>query len=138
MKPMPHIVAVMTPFPHTIETSRTLHDAKLMMAQGELRHLPVVDAGRLVGIISDRDIKLVLSVTKAKDADRTVLVQDACNFEAYVVDAHTRLDHVVQHMAEHRIGSALVTKNGKLVGIFTTTDACRELAQVLKLHYPDA
>ena len=138
MKPMPHIVAVMTPFPHTIETSRTLHDAKLMMAQGEVRHLPVVDAGKLVGILSDRDIKLVLSVTKIKDADRAVLVQDACNYEAYVVDAQTRLDHVVAHMAEHRIGSALVTKNGKLVGIFTTTDACRELAQVLQLHYPDA
>jgi CBS domain-containing protein len=37
-------------------------------------------------------------------------------------------------MAEHHIGSAIVTKNDKLVGIFTVTDACRALAEVLDGH----
>jgi CBS domain-containing protein len=37
-------------------------------------------------------------------------------------------------MAENRIGSAIVTKDGKLVGIFTVTDACRALAEVLEGH----
>ena len=40
-------------------------------------------------------------------------------------------------MAERHIGSALVTRGGKLVGIFTTTDACRALARVLHEQHPD-
>jgi CBS domain-containing protein len=39
-------------------------------------------------------------------------------------------------MAERRIGSAIVVKGDKLVGIFTVTDACRALADVLKI--PDS
>jgi CBS domain-containing protein len=37
-------------------------------------------------------------------------------------------------MAEHHIGSAIITKNDKLVGIFTVTDACRALAEILEGH----
>ncbi|MFX8848650.1 CBS domain-containing protein, partial [Acinetobacter baumannii] len=43
----------------------------------------------------------------------------------------TPVAEVARVMAEKRIGSAIVTKNNKLVGIFTVTDACRALAQIL-------
>ncbi len=52
--------------------------------------------------------------------------------ESYVVDAQTPLDEVLDHMASHRIGSALVTSNGELAGIFTATDACRAFAEFLR------
>jgi CBS domain-containing protein len=51
-----------------------------------------------------------------------------------MVDSNTPLDHVVEEMAERRIGSALVTHHGTLAGIFTVTDACRVLAEILKSH----
>jgi CBS domain-containing protein len=41
-------------------------------------------------------------------------------------------------MAENRIGSAIVTKHGKLVGIFTVTDACRALAEIIGDHDDEA
>jgi acetoin utilization protein AcuB len=45
---------------------------------------------------------------------------------------NTRLDEVLAHMAEHQLGSAIVTRHGKLAGIFTVTDACRHFAEYLR------
>jgi predicted transcriptional regulator len=61
-----------------------------------------------------------------------------CNLEAYIVEYNTPVDDVVMHMAEIRVGTAMITRNGKLVGIFTTTDVCRNYAELLKIAYPDA
>ena len=138
IKNMPHMVSVMTPFPHSIESDRSLSEAKAMMHVSEIRHLPVVEQGRVVGLLSDRDIKLTLSVCKDESAAEEITVGQACSLDVYVVDVDERLDAVVMEMAERKIGSALVTRKGKLVGIFTTTDACLKLAELLKLHHPDA
>ena len=54
----------------------------------------------------------------------------------YVVDAGEALDKVVSSMAKQEIGSAVVTQEGKLAGILTTTDVCRVLGEVLREHYP--
>ena len=59
-------------------------------------------------------------------------VRDAYVDKPCVVPASTPLATVARTMAEHHIGSAIVTKHDKLVGIFTVTDACRSLAQVLE------
>jgi CBS domain-containing protein len=53
-----------------------------------------------------------------------------------VVDAGEPAEAVAAAMAERHLGSALVTRAGKLVGIFTTTDACRALARVLHEQRP--
>lgn len=63
--------------------------------------------------------------------------------EAYVekpcaVPASTPVSKVARVMAENRIGSAIVTKHGKLVGIFTVTDACRALAEIIGEHDDEA
>ena len=47
------------------------------------------------------------------------------------LEAAASLEHVAATTAERHVGSALVTRGGKLVGIFTATDACRALARVL-------
>ena len=138
MKPMPHIVALMTPFPNMIEASQTVHDARVLMATQAIRHLPVVSEGRLVGLLTDRDLKLALAVSGAPDAEETLHVGDVCNLEAYIVEYDTPIDIVVRHMTEERLGSAMVTRNGRLVGILTTTDVCRHYAELLKMAYPDA
>ena len=63
-------------------------------------------------------------------------MRDVYQPDSYVVDAGASLEHVAATMAERHVGSALVTKGGKLVGIFTTTDACRALARVLQQLSP--
>jgi len=59
-------------------------------------------------------------------------VSDAMVKDAYIVDMEARLDEVLAHMAEHHLGSAIVTRRGKLAGIFTVTDACRHFAEFLR------
>jgi acetoin utilization protein AcuB len=128
----------MTPFPQSIEAGLTIHDAQAIMQSEGIRHLPVTSEGRLVGIISDRDLKLAFALAGASSEGETLHVGDVCNLEAYIVEYNTPVDDVVMHMAEVRVSTALITRNGKLVGIFTSTDVCRNYSEMLKIAYPDA
>ena len=62
---------------------------------------------------------------------KALRVRDVAVYSAYVVDLNTPLSTVLMEMAERRIGSALITRNGELCGIFTSTDACREFGKHL-------
>lgn len=63
-------------------------------------------------------------------------VGQVCHRDPYVVDPQTRLRAVVHTMAVKHIGSAIVIDNGKLVGIFTTVDACRILSSMIEANAP--
>ena len=132
MKNTPHIKSVMTPFPHKIDSEATVVEAKTMMKSSDIRHLPVIAGGKLVGMLSERDVNFVLDPDLGYSPDPTIQVKDVCSPQVYVVDVNEPLDNVAVHMAKHKIGSALVEKNGNLVGIFTVADACRCLAAFLR------
>ena len=102
------------------------------MREHHIHHLPVTEDGQLAGLVSDRDIKLVLGPDFAYPSARELRVRDAMIREAYVVDLETRLDEVLRHMATHQLGSVIVTREDKLAGVFTTTDACRQFADFLR------
>jgi len=127
----------MTPFPYSIEMDAPLAEAHAFLRERHIRHLPVTDHGQLAGILTDRDIKLALGPDIGSPPERELAVRDVYQPESYVVDAGASLEHVAATMAERHVGSALVTKGGKLVGIFTTTDACRALARILREQCPD-
>ena len=103
--------------------------AHRMMREHRFRHLPVLTAGKLVGLLSDRDLNLVETLREV-DPEK-VLVEDAMTSDPYTVSPDTPLDEVVSNMAEHKYGCAVVMQNAKLVGIFTTVDACRAFAELL-------
>ena len=105
-----------------------------MMREGNFRHLPVTSGGDSVGMVTDRDIKLLLGPDFGNPDEGDLKVHDAYIDKPCVVPASTPVATVARTMAEHHIGSAIVTKNDKLVGIFTVTDACRALAEVLDGH----
>lgn len=132
MKRMPSIKAVMTPFPYSVEATASLASAREFMQEHGIRHLPVTHDGQLAGVISDRDIKLVLGPDFAYMDPDTTTIGEAMIRESYMVDLDTRLDEVLTHMAGHHLGSAIVTRRGKLVGVFTVTDACRHFAEFLQ------
>ena len=134
MKLNPQVIAFMTPFPHSIDINAPLVQARKMMREGHFRHLPVISGGEIVGVVTDRDIKLLLGPDFANPDERELKVHDAYVDKPCVVPASTPVATVARTMAEHHIGSAIVTKNDKLVGIFTVTDACRALADVLQGH----
>jgi acetoin utilization protein AcuB len=132
----PQILAFMTPFPYSIDVLAPLAEAHAFLRERHIRHLPVTRDGQLAGILTDRDIKLALGPDMGSPPEYELRVEDVYQPECFVVDAAERLDVAAATMAERRVGSALVTRNGKLVGIFTTTDACRALARLLRDRHP--
>jgi len=135
---IPSIQTVMTPFPYSVDADAPLRMARQMMIQHEVRHLPVTRAGRLDGVLTDRDLKRALDPSLGLPPKNELLVDDAMVHDAYVVETTESLDRVLLEMADSHIGSALVVKGAKLVGIFTATDACREFGQHLRGEFPDA
>ncbi len=132
MKKIPSIKTAMTAFPYSVQPGASLHQAIEFMRTHNIRHLPVADHGELMGLVSDRDIKLVLGPDFAYPDPDKLTVGDVMRADTYTVDLDERLDNVLAHMAEHHIGSAVVTRHGKLAGMFTQSDACREFAEYLR------
>lgn len=135
MKTMPQIQRYMTAMPHTIGKQIPVKKALEIMREFNVRHLPVQDGGHLVGVLSDRDIKLAASFQGADE----MTVEDVMSPDPYRVEPTILLDTVVQEMAEHKYGCAIVEQeNGKIVGIFTATDGLRVLGEVLDKNYAPA
>lgn len=131
VKTVPSLAATMTPFPYSIDASASLAEATRMIAEHDFHHLPVTDDGELVGVISQRDILVAETLAPGE-----LSVADIKASDPYVVDLKTPLLEVVRHMAERSFEAALVTRQDKLVGIVTTTDLARILAQVLAAKFP--
>jgi len=117
----------------SIEASQPVIEAKQLMAQKEIRHLPVIEGGQVLGILSDRDLKLAQAVADDKSFDRNRKVGEICIRQVYTVSPEAPARNVLSYMAEERIGSALVVnQTGDLVGIVTAVDACRVFARFLE------
>ena len=129
MKQKPTIGSVMTPFPHFIGPEANLNDARAMMDEHRIRHLAVQEGNELVGEMSDRDIRHLMDPDGELPDHLTV--GDIMVSEPYVVESDAVLEVVLQEMADNHYGCTLVVKKGSLVGIFTTTDACRLFAEHL-------
>jgi acetoin utilization protein AcuB len=134
---LPQVLTFMTPFPFSIEIDAPLAEARAFLRDRHIHHLPVTRDGELAGILTDRDIKLALGPDLDSPPERELTVRDVYQPDSYVIEAGALLQDVAAAMAERHVGSALVTRGGKLVGIFTTTDACRALARVLHDQHPD-
>jgi acetoin utilization protein AcuB len=128
-KSIPPVRTFMTALPHTIAAHQTMQTAHKMMRMYQVRHLPVLGEGGLVGLVSAGDLHLIETL---KDVDPAkVPVEDAMTQDVYTVRPDTPIDEVVMNMAERKLGSAVVVDHDKVVGIFTTVDACRAFADTL-------
>lgn len=129
---IPTIGSVMTPLPRAIDVDTPIREARNLMRERGVRHLPVRRGGELVALLSDRDVKRALDPSLGlPDADE-LFAGDVAVFEPRTVGETTPLDEALEEMAEHHIGSILVERNGDLLGIFTSTDACRLFAHHLR------
>ena len=130
------VASVMTPFPYWIDAGDSVRRARGLMVEHQIRHLPVMQGRSLVGVLSDRDLKRALDPTLGLPPEDELFVRDAYVSDPYVVDSSTALDVVLEHMAAHHVGSALVTSHGRLAGIFTATDACWLYCDHLRKLFP--
>jgi acetoin utilization protein AcuB len=119
----------MSPAPHTIAADQMLDEAHRLMRSHRIRHLPVLRQGKLVGIVSQRDLMLIESLPDVDPAE--VPVEDAMSSPIYVVGPRAPLAAVATEMADRKLGSAIVVEKGRVVGVFTVTDACRALARMI-------
>ncbi len=132
MKSMPMIQKYMTAMPHTVGADIPLKKAKELMHEHHIRHLPVMDGGKLCGILTERDIHLASSFQGSAE----LRVEDVMMPMLYTVRPEASVATVAAEMAERKLGSTVITQeNGKVVGIFTATDACRILHDVLEQNY---
>jgi acetoin utilization protein AcuB len=120
----------MSPAKHVVAPADSLAIARDVMQANLVRHLPVVEKDRVVGMITQSDL-FVMESTFAVDPEKT-RVRDAMSSDLYTVAPSEPLDVVAGEMARRHIGSAIVLEGGALVGLFTTTDACRILGEVLR------
>jgi acetoin utilization protein AcuB len=115
--------------PVVVSSDQTLAEAHRLMRERNIRHLPVVDGGRLVGVVSQRDLYL-LETLRGVDPG-TERVQEAMAPDPYAVPPDALIEEVAESMADRKYGSAVVVDGGTVIGLFTTVDALRALAAVV-------
>lgn len=112
--------------PFVIEPGTLVREALDTMRELEIRHLPVVDEGELVGLVSERD----LSAANARGRDTRV--REVMRVELYAVPPSSLLSDVIGKMIDMKVGSTLVVSDeNEVLGIFTTIDALRLLFEML-------
>jgi len=114
----------------TISRHATLAYAHRLMRSRRIRHLPVIDRKKLVGIVSMHDLHLLETLSGVDQDEATV--DEAMTPSPYVVDTTTPLEDVAAAMVRKKLGSAVVTRKGTVVGPFTTIDALRALIPAKK------
>lgn len=125
----PTVDRFMTHCPHTIGQDQPLRTAHELMRRYGIRHLPVLQGGKLVGVLSQRDLHFIETLADV-DLD-TVPVSDAMSTETYAVGPRTSMRKVAAEMADHRYGSAVIIEKDKVIGILTTVDGMRALSMLL-------
>ena len=121
------IQEVMTEQPLTIGRSESLATASEMMRVHECRHLPVLEHGDLVGVLAQRDLYLLETFARI-DLTRDK-VDDAMSTDTCAVPPDAPLRDVARQMATEKCGCAVVIERGRVIGIFTSSDALRVLGE---------
>ena len=111
----------------TIGPDASLAEARSLLDHHRIRHLPVVEDGNPVGIITDRDIRSAASASSLGQ----VKVGEAMTKNLIMVTPDTQVQEAAKLMVTHRIGGLPVQKEGKLVGIITETDLLNALVETM-------
>ena len=105
----------------TVEPSSTVVDAARLMKEKDVGPIPIVEGGRLVGVLTDRDIAIRV-VAEGKDAGSTT-VEEIASRDLVTIDPQQTLDEAMRLMADHQVRRLPVCEeDGKLVGILAQAD----------------
>jgi CBS domain-containing protein len=114
---------LMTKQPTTVEPNATLGEVATLMKQEDCGSIPVVEAGRLVGIVTDRDI-VIRGVAAGVDP-KTQRVSKVMSSDPVTIGADDDIDEAEKKMADRQIRRLPVVEGGKLVGIIVTAQIAR-------------
>jgi acetoin utilization protein AcuB len=126
----------------TVEPSDSVEQAVTLLRTRGVRHLLVMKRGRLVGIVSDRDIKRALDPrkTRKKLMDigglcfllEPILVQEIMTPNPVAIPPGVLAEHAASLMVQRRFGALPVVENGRTLGVVTETDLLRYFARETK------
>ena len=131
----------MTVNPVTVTSATTIADAAELMKKHRFRRLPVVDIGKLVGIVTDRDLRkaspssaTTLSVHEADYLLSKALIKDIMTKKVLSIGSEATIEEAALLMYNNRIGGVpVVDKNQDVVGIITETDIFKCLVDIMGL-----
>jgi len=115
----------MTPNPSSIEATQTVADAARLMRDEDVGMTPVLEEGRLVGTVTDRDIAIRV-VAEGRDPQATS-VREIASTGLVTLDPEQDLDEAIRLMSEHQVRRLpVVEEDGRLVGVVAQADIARE------------
>ncbi len=116
-----------TPSPISVGPHESIAEIKKMMNAEGIRHLPVIEGNSPVGVISDRDVHVLMEHA----TDKNLIARDVMTPGPLTIEPEMPLDQAAFELSKYKIGSALVVNaSGELTGIFTTTDALNALIEI--------
>ncbi|MFQ5425131.1 MAG: HPP family protein [Phycisphaerae bacterium] len=122
----------MTADPVVVNCNEPVDRISLTMRRLAIHQVPVVDeSGRLVGIVSDRDIRSAIGYGE-RNAELNLVAEDVMVPDVVSVSPSTELIQVVQILRQRRFGGVPVTEDGEVVGIITKHDLLRRLYEILR------
>ena len=128
----------MTAEPQTLEITQSLLDAVLLLRRSHLRHIPIVENGHLLGILTDRDVARSapsrLTPLPEEEYNRVfegTQVGKVMTKEPFSTTPDSPLGEAVVLIYTRRLGCLPVLEEGKLVGIITVTDMLRALHDLI-------
>jgi acetoin utilization protein AcuB len=128
---------------HTVTPATSLPDALRLTSQRGVRHLPVLDGDRLVGILSDRDLKRAMasSATSLETRELNYLldrlrVEEIMTRTVITIGRMFPIEDAARLMAQEKIGALPVTEEGQLIGLVTETDVLRLFVRAMGAGEP--
>ena len=116
----------MTHLPVEAEKCETVAEAVAMMKENEIHHLPVMNGSHFKGLLSLQDI--LQARAGGSDGVDEMKLEDICQTDVLKVSPVTTIDEVAREFLHREADSAVVLDGGFVVGIFTTTDVLRFIA----------
>jgi acetoin utilization protein AcuB len=127
--------------PITISPETGILEASRLLRQHKIRHLPVVKGGRLVGILTDRDLKRVspspatsLSVYEVNYLLDKLEAKEVMTKQVVSVTPKTTIEEAAKLLLAHKIGGLPVVEGGMLVGVITETDVLEALVEAMGIR----
>jgi acetoin utilization protein AcuB len=127
--------------PITVSPEDSFRHAMTLIRQRGIRHLPVVEGGRLVGIVTDRDLRQAspspatsLEIHELHYLLQRITVREIMTTKVHTVTPATPIEEAARLMLQHKIGGLPVLQDGMLVGILTETDILRAFVDLMGLQ----
>jgi acetoin utilization protein AcuB len=119
-----------------ISADTTLQDAYRTMREQSIRHLPVLEGEKLVGVVTDRDLRLATSSLAASPFSPDSRVSAVMSAAPLTADAFDPVEDAARTMRERKIGCLPVMDEGRLIGIVTGLDLLDALVRLTGVHKP--